>query len=188
MTEGYPIEIAISLSVSELRILSSWSCDCAERSLAIFRRARPEDDRASVAIAAARGFARGGPRNNHLRKSAMAAFRARSELIDPAASAAAEAACHAAASAFLHPIAKAHQVLHILGAAACSSWALAEAGESSLDAALSQAFAWAPPELRQLRQRYPALEAPKTRLRESYQKLDELFRAAPRCAGSQASP
>jgi hypothetical protein len=147
MTEGARVEGVIELSIRELRSLTSWSCDCAERSQAIFRRARPEDERVALALAAARDFARGGPRNNHLRKLAMAAFRARAEIKGPAASAAAEAASHAAASAFLHPINKAHQVLHILGAAACASWALAESGEVGLADALNAAFTEAPLEI-----------------------------------------
>lgn len=188
MTEGARVEGVIELSIRELRSLTSWSCDCAERSQAIFRRARPEDERVALALAAARDFARGGPRNNHLRKLAMAAFRARAEIKGPAASAAAEAASHAAASAFLHPINKAHQVLHILGAAACASWALAESGEVGLADALNAAFTEAPLEIIALRRRYPALVAPRTRLRESYEKLDALFLAAPGSTDPQASP
>ena len=78
----------------------------------------PADTRPRDAIDAAYAFARGGRRTGALRQSAWAAYRAAQEAASPAAVDAARAASHAAGAAYLHPMASAHQVKHILGAAA----------------------------------------------------------------------
>ena len=69
-------------------------------------------------IAAAWTFARGGDRGKTLRDTAWAAHKAAREADSAAASEAARAAMCAASAAYLHPLADAHQVKHILGAAA----------------------------------------------------------------------
>lgn len=67
------------------------------------------------AIDAAYTFARGGRRTAALRAKAGAAYTAAREAGSPADTHAARAASHAAAAAYLHPEAKAHQVKHLLG-------------------------------------------------------------------------
>lgn len=88
------------------------------RVLSIFEQSLPADTRPRDAIDAAQAFARGGKRTGALRQSGWAAYRAAQEAASPAAVEAARAASHAAGAAFLHPLANAHQVKHILGAAA----------------------------------------------------------------------
>ncbi|MEV5508680.1 putative immunity protein [Streptomyces orinoci] len=122
----------IELSEDELREVAGYAADCASRVLSLFEVSIPADARPREAIAAARAFAGGGRRTNALRQSAWAAYRAAREAAgkaageaarEAAAAAAAQAACHAAAAAFLHPLARAHQVKHVLGAAAYAAWA-----------------------------------------------------------------
>ncbi|MGW2743806.1 putative immunity protein [Streptomyces sp. NPDC001450] len=108
----------IELSEHELREITGYAADCARRALSIFEESLPADTRPRDAIDAADVFAGGGRRTGALRQSAWAAFRAAQEADSPAAVDAARAACHAAGAAYLHPLADAHQVKHILGAAA----------------------------------------------------------------------
>ncbi|MGW2825664.1 putative immunity protein [Streptomyces sp. NPDC001443] len=108
----------IELSTHELREIAGYAADSAHRVLPIFEEALPADPRARDAVDAAYTFARGGPRTAALRRCAWAAFAAAREAPSPAATDAARAAGHAAAAAYLHPLADAHQVKHVLGAAA----------------------------------------------------------------------
>ncbi|MEU7059588.1 putative immunity protein [Streptomyces sp. NPDC046197] len=113
-TESHEIE----LSEHELRQIAGYAADCACRTLSLFEQSLPADTRPRDAIDAAYAFAKGGRRTGALRQSGWAAYRAAREAVPPAAVDAARAASHAAAAAFLHPKASAHQVKHILGAAA----------------------------------------------------------------------
>ena len=109
------------LNRSELHAVAGYAAACARSALAIFERARPDDRRPRAAIDAAHAFAEGAERTKALRDSAWAAQRAAQEARDAgqaAASEAARAALGAAGAAFLHPLAKATQVKHILGSAA----------------------------------------------------------------------
>ncbi|SCL24665.1 hypothetical protein GA0074692_1812 [Micromonospora pallida] len=107
--------------MAELRAITAYAVACAEPALAIFERERPDDRRPRAALDAARSFADGARRTKVIRDHAWAAQRAYQEARDAglaAASDAARAAVAAASAAYLHPLAKATQVLHILGAAA----------------------------------------------------------------------
>lgn len=118
-TRGGPA--AIELSMDELREITGYAAACARRVLPLFERALPADPRPREAVEAAEAFAGGGRRTAALRRSAWAAYKAAQEAREGAPSAAedaARAASHAAAAAFLHPRASAHQVKHVLGAAA----------------------------------------------------------------------
>ncbi|MFD3326472.1 putative immunity protein [Streptomyces sp. NPDC058701] len=108
----------IELSNDELREITAYAAACACRALSIFEADLPADTRPRDAIDAARAFAGSGRRTAALRQSAWAAYKAAQEAGSPAAADAARAASHAAAAAYLHPRASAHQVKHILGAAA----------------------------------------------------------------------
>ncbi|MET7289405.1 putative immunity protein [Streptomyces sp. NPDC005573] len=109
----------IELSEDELRAITGFAADCAREVLALFERSHPADQRPREALDAAYAFAGGGRRTAALRRCAWAAYRAGREAADPpAAGDAALAASHAAAAAYLHPRASAHQVKHLLGAAA----------------------------------------------------------------------
>jgi hypothetical protein len=109
---------AIDLGMDELREIAGYAAACASRVLPIFERDVPGDSRPRAAIDGALAFAAGGRRTNALRAIAMAAYRAAREASPPAAVNAAHAASSAAGAAFLHPLARATQVKHVLGAAA----------------------------------------------------------------------
>ncbi|MFM6850176.1 MAG: putative immunity protein, partial [Terrabacter sp.] len=106
------------LSMDELRAVTAYAVACAEPMLVLFRREHPDDPRPEAALTAARTFADGAPRSNLQRRAATDAHRAAREAASEAAAHAATAAGDAAAAAYLHPLAKATQVRHILGAAA----------------------------------------------------------------------
>jgi hypothetical protein len=106
------------LTLDELRAVTAYARQCAEPALVIFSKDRPDDPRPASALHAARAFAEGAPRSRLQREAAAAAHRAARDATTEAAYHAASAAGDAAASAYLHPVAKATQVRHILGAAA----------------------------------------------------------------------
>jgi hypothetical protein len=117
----------VELSRSELREVAAYAAACARSALPVFERERPDDLRPRDAIDTAQAFASGGERTKALRDTAWAAHRAAQEARDAgqsAASDAARAAGSAAGAAFLHPLAKATQVKHILGSAAHAARAL----------------------------------------------------------------
>ncbi|MFJ9643825.1 putative immunity protein [Streptomyces sp. NPDC101206] len=108
----------IVLSKQDLRGVSAFAAACAEVVLGIFEADQPDDSRPRQAVGAAREFARGGERGKSLRDTASAALKAAGSAGTAAAREAAWAAMSAAGAAYLHPLAKATQVKHILGAAA----------------------------------------------------------------------
>jgi len=112
------------LSLDSLRALGGWAADCAERVLGVYEAFSGEDPRPREAIEGIRAFAAGGARTAKLRALALAAFAAARESSVPAASAAANAACLAASSAYTHPLADIQQTKHILGPAAYAALAL----------------------------------------------------------------
>ncbi|MCP2318034.1 hypothetical protein APR12_003387 [Nocardia amikacinitolerans] len=113
--------LTIELTTAELREVTGYAVVCAEPVVAIFERDCPDDPRPRAALEEARRFAAGGKRTKALRVTALAAHaaaKAAGESGRAAAVHAARAAGHAAAAAYLHPLAKATQVEHILGSAA----------------------------------------------------------------------
>ena len=129
---------SIELSRSELREVAGYAVACAGPALQIFERQRPGDGRPRAALEAAQAFAEGAERTKVLRDSAWAAHRAAQEARDAgqaAASDAARAAGQACGAAFLHPLAKASQVKHILGSAAHAARAFELSDGNDLTAA-----------------------------------------------------
>ncbi len=112
------------LKIESLRILGGWAADCAERALPIYEELNNADTRPREAINGIRVFADGGKRNAKLRVLALDAYRASLETKDLAASAAAQAASLAAASAFTHPLVDVQQTGHIVGPAAYTALAM----------------------------------------------------------------
>jgi hypothetical protein len=108
----------IVLSVQDLRDVAAFAAGCAEAALAIFEADQPDDSRPRDAIGAAWEFARGGRRGKSLRATAWGALKAANDANTAAASEAARAAMSAAGAAYLHPLAKATQVKHIVGSGA----------------------------------------------------------------------
>lgn len=172
----------IELSLFELREVTAYAVACARPALAIFERDRPGDPRPRAAIDAAQALAEGGRRTKALRDSAWAAQRAAQEARDAgqaAASEAARAALAAAGAAFLHPLAKATQVKHILGAAAHAARAFElAAGEDPAVGAdrLARSRSLARPVLLDVLKRYPVAPPGGGRVGELIRRLDAALR------------
>lgn len=115
----------LSLSRLELQEVVTFALASARPVLSIFESCRPVDLRPRAAVESAQAFAEGGERGNVLRRNAWAALKAAREAADAGDLAASEAAkAAAAAAAYLHPLAQAAQVKHILGSAAHAVLAL----------------------------------------------------------------
>jgi hypothetical protein len=112
------------LSIESLRILGRWAADCAVRALPIYEELNNGDTRPRDAINGIRVFTEGGKRNAKLRVLALDAYSASRETKDLAASAAAQAASLAAASAYTHPLVDVQQTKHIVGPAAYTALAI----------------------------------------------------------------
>jgi hypothetical protein len=169
----------IVLSTADLREVAGFAVRCAEEVLALFERNRPADPRPRRAIEAAREFAGGGERTKALQVTALAAHAAAREAVDPAAREAARSAGHAAAAAYLHPLARATQVKHVLGAAAHAARAVElAAGDAPGVGAehLERARRRATPAVVDVLERYP--EAPRGggRVAEMLRELDAALR------------
>lgn len=172
----------ITLSRSELRAVAAYAVACARPALALFEQERPNDPRPRAAIDAAQAFVDGAERTKALRDTAWAAHRAAQETRDAghaAASEAARAAGHAVGAAFLHPLAKATQVKHILGSAAHAAYALelAGGGASTIGADhIARARLIATPVLVQVLRRYPLAPTGGGRVGELIRQLDASLR------------
>ncbi|HEU4545586.1 MAG TPA: exonuclease SbcC [Microlunatus sp.] len=147
-----------TLTMAELRVVARYVAESADEVLDVFERAAPDDDRPREAIAAARAFVDGAPRSRRQRVAALDAHRAAAEATTERARLAARCAGDAAAAAYLHPIARASQVGHILRAAATVA-RLAELGaDVDADAAarsLQRSRLRATPVLVDVLRRYP---------------------------------
>ncbi|WP_232667264.1 putative immunity protein [Pseudonocardia sp. TRM90224] len=179
MANGSP---EIDLSVGDLQAVTGFAVTCATTALAIFEEVRPDDGRPRTAIEVARAFADGGRRTKAIRDGAWAAHRAAQEARDDeqaAASAAARAAGHACGAAYLHPLAKATQVGHILGSAACAAPARElVAGDDPAVAAehIAQAVALAPAVVVDVLRRFPTAPSGGGRVGELIRELDSALR------------
>jgi hypothetical protein len=172
----------IELSRSELREVTGYAVACARPALAIFERERPDDRRPRAAIDAAQAFADGAERTKALRDRAWAAHRAAQEARDAgqaAASDAARAAGHAVGAAFLHPLANATQVKHILGSAAHAARAFElSAGDDPAVGAdqIARSRILAHPVVVDVLRRYPAAPRGGGRVGELIRQLDASLR------------
>jgi hypothetical protein len=170
----------IVLSEQDLREVVRYSAGCAFDVLEIFERADPADSRPREAIDAAWAFARGGKRVKALRITACAALKAAGEAGATAAGDAARAAMCAASAAYLHPLANATQVKHILGAAAHAARAaeLAAGDDPDVGArAIEKARQRATPSVVGVLVRYPAAPAGGGRIGELLRELDRALRS-----------
>lgn len=172
----------IELSVAELREITGYAVACAEPALAIFEKQYPDDRRPRSAIDAARAFANGAERTKAIRDTAWAAHRAYQQARDTgraAAGEAARAAVAAAGAAYLHPLAKATQVLHILGPAAHAALAFElDAGGDRLVGAgyLEKARNMASSTVSSVLIRYPQAPSGRGRAGELVRELDASLR------------
>jgi hypothetical protein len=171
----------IELTLDELRAVTAFAVHCATPALVIFEGAMPDDDRPRAAIAAGWAFAQGGRRNKLIRDCAWLALSAHAQARDaglPAAAAAARAAVVACSSAYLHPLAQATQVKHILGAAAYAAEAFELAGNPATGVThLVTAEALAGPVVRDVLRRYPPAPTGGGRGGEIMRDLDRRLRA-----------
>lgn len=151
------------LTTDELRVVARYVAAHAEDVLPVFERAVSDDPRPRAAIDAAWVFINGAKRSKLQRVTSLDAHRAAAAAPSEAARLAARSAGDAASAAYLHPIAQAGQVGHILRAAA-SAARIAELttdDPGAGDAVLEQARQRATPVLVDVLRRYPP--APDTR-------------------------
>lgn len=170
---------AIVLSLQDLREVTRYAAESAQEVLEVFERAHPADSRPRDAIDAAWTFARGGERGKTLRDAAWAAQKAARDADTAAAGDAARAALCAASAAYLHPLADAHQVKHILGAAAHAARAAELIAGDNRDVGaehIEQARRRAAPAVVDVLKRYPAAPPGGGRVGELLRALDEALR------------
>ena len=167
----------IVLSMQDLREVTRYAVESAQEVLEIFERAHPADSRPRDAIDAAWTFARGGKRGKTLRDTAWTALKAAREA-DTAGDAARAAMC-AASAAYLHPLAKATQMKHILGAAAHAARAAELMAGDDRDVGadhIEQARRRATLAVVEVLKRYPAAPPGGGRVGELLRDLDEALR------------
>ena len=170
------------LTTDELRAVARFAADCAQPVLELFHKVSADDPRPAAALDAARAFANGAARSKLQRTTAADAHRAAKEAPTEAASHAALAAGDAAASAYLHPLADATQVRHILGAAAhaARSAELAYGGDAVVaEYMLAAAVKRITPTVRDVLGRYPRVPPGRARVAVLIHRLDGLLRDVP---------
>lgn len=167
------------LTMVELRAVTGYAVACAEPALVIFDKDHPDDRRPAAALHAGRVFTEGAPRSRLQRATATNAHRAAKDARTEAASHAATAAGDAAAAAYLHPLAKATQVRHILGAAAHAARAAELAqGDDPVVAkyVITAAARRTTPEVLDVLTRYPRAPKGRTGVAILMERLDGMLR------------
>lgn len=165
------------LTMDELRAVVRYAADCAQELLPDFEDAAPRDPRPRDAIDAARLFEGGAPRSNLQRTAAFASHRAAKGVSEETAQLAALACGDASAAAYLHPIARASQVGHILRAAACAA-RVAELRTGILDGDVVRSLAdRATSPLPEILRRYPSAPSGSSRLAQLMSALDSAIRS-----------
>ncbi|MFB4354713.1 exonuclease SbcC [Microbacterium sp. LS_15] len=161
--------------MDELRAVVRFAADCAQGLLPEFEAVAPNDSRPREALAAARIFAEGAARSNRQRTAAFASHLAAKAVAEETAQLAALACGDAAASAYLHPIAKASQVGHILRAAACAA-RVAELRMGATREAVLALAARATSPVPEILRRYPSAPAGSSRVAQLMSELDAAIR------------
>ncbi|MEU7633984.1 putative immunity protein [Nocardia sp. NPDC049220] len=162
------------LTVDELKAVTAFAVASAERALPLFEAHRPHDSRPRAALEAATGFIRGDHRSRAQRVTAPAAHRAAKESASPVAFHAAMAAGDAAASAYLHPLAEAAQVNHILRASAHTIrvFEMCPGEEGAVGNSVEHIANLATPVLIDVLHRYPRIGAGTNRISRLVHELD----------------
>ncbi|MFC5814569.1 putative immunity protein [Nonomuraea harbinensis] len=169
------------LTMDELRVVARYVAESAQDVLPVFEEAVPGDLRPRAAIDAAWEFVNGARRTKLQRVTSLDAHRAAREAGAEAARLAARSAGDAASAAYLHPIAKATQVGHILRAAASAARVaeLNAGGDPAVgDMMIDQARQRATPTLIAVLCRYPLAPTAKTRVAQLMSTLDASLRAS----------
>ncbi|WFE32956.1 putative immunity protein [Micromonospora sp. WMMD975] len=170
------------LTMDELRVVAGYVVRHAEDVLPVFEQAVPDDPRPRAAIGAARAFVDGAARTKLQRVASMDAHRAAQAAPSEAARLAARSAGDAAAAAYLHPLARASQVGHILRAAASAAriGELAAGGDPAVGAALlDRSRRRATPALVDVLRRYPPVTGGSSRVARLMGALDDALRRTP---------
>jgi len=170
-----------TLTSDELRVVTRFVAESAREVLPVFEREHPDDPRPRAALAAAWEFVGGARRTRLQRVTSLDAHRAAREARTEVARLAAQAAGDAASAPYLHPIRKAHQVGHVLRAAAnAARIAEIEAGDDreAADTVIEQARARATPFLVDVLRRYPAAPVGRSRATQLMSALDAALRAS----------
>ncbi|KAA1425283.1 exonuclease SbcC [Mumia zhuanghuii] len=169
------------LTVHELRVVARYVTDTAQELLPVFESADPDDPRPRAAVDAAWDFVHGAPRTALQRVTSVDAHRAAREASTEVSRLTAQAAGDAASAAYLHPIRKAHQVGHILRAAANAARIAEIQSDGDEDAAnriIEQARARATPLLIEILCRYPSPPSGRSRAAQLMSALDSAIRAS----------
>ncbi|RJQ81323.1 putative immunity protein [Amycolatopsis panacis] len=169
------------LTIDELREVTRYAVEAAQGVVDVFELSQPDDARPRDAIGAAWDFVNGATRSNRQRVAARDAHRAAKEATSEAAACAAQSAGDAAAAAYLHPLAKATQVGHILRAAAnAARVAELQAGDDPAagTASINQAVERATPLLVDVLRRYPDASQGQSRVAQLMAGLDAQLRLA----------
>lgn len=169
------------LTYDELRAVARFVAETAQDVLPTFEGAHPDDPRPRAALDAAWEFVNGARRTKLQRVTSLDAHRAAREASTETSRLAAQAAGDAASAAYLHPITKAHQVGHILRAAANAA-RIAEIGAGddpdAGERAVERARERATPVLIDVLCRYPVAPAGTSRTAQLMADLDTSLRAS----------
>ncbi|MEU0126413.1 putative immunity protein [Streptomyces sp. NPDC006289] len=169
------------LTTDELRIVARYVVRHAEDVLPVFEQAVPDDPRPRAAIDAAWAFVNGADRTRLQRVTSVDAHRAARSAPSEAARLAARSAGDAASAAYLHPIAQAGQVGHILRACASAARVgeMEAGGDTAIgDALLERSRQRATPLLVDVLCRYPPAAVGGSRVAQLMGTLDRSLRQA----------
>lgn len=168
------------LTTDELRVVARYVAETAAEVLPVFESAVPGDSRPRLALDAAWEFVGGARRTKLQRVTSLDAHRAAAEAPSETSRLAARSAGDAASAAYLHPLADAAQVGHILRAAA-SVARIAELDASgdpqAAAASLDRAVERADRVLVDVLSRYPAVPVGKNRVADLMSTLDGRLRS-----------
>ncbi|MGW8885538.1 putative immunity protein [Streptomyces sp. NPDC055749] len=179
------------LTMDELRVVARYVVRHAEDVLSVFEQAVPSDPRPRAAIDAAWAFINGANRTKLQRVTSLDAHRAARSAPSEAARLAARSAGDAASAAYLHPIAQAGQVGHILRASASAAHIgeMDAGGDPAIaDALMERSRRRATPVLIDVLCRYPPATGGSSRVARLMSTLDHSLRqAADRPRGHNAA-
>ncbi|WP_028935409.1 putative immunity protein [Pseudonocardia spinosispora] len=166
------------LTSDELRVVARHVTETAQEVLSVFENVAPSERRPRAALDAAWEFVNGARGTTLQRVTSLDAHRAAKEAPAEASRLAAQAAGDAASAAYLHPIAKAHQVGHVLRAAANAS-RIAEINSGDDpdvgDNMIEQARERATPVPIDMLRRYPFVPAGKSRIMVVVEVIEHLI-------------
>ncbi|MFI5541201.1 putative immunity protein [Nocardia sp. NPDC051900] len=165
-----------ALTMDEIRAVTAFAMTSAEQVLPLFEACHPDDSRPRDALAAAAAFVHGDDRSRAQRVTAPAAHRAGREAAAPVPFHAAMAAGDAAASAYLHPLADAAQVNHILRASAHTIRVFELRPSDEYGDSVERIVDLATPLVIDVLRRYPRIGAGANRVSQLVHQLDHRLR------------